>query len=158
MPRLCLELWRPRRRQNRAAAGTLGQPSTVLRRPFFFAQVASQVFPSMNPYWWPAIVFGAPGLIGSLVVSGFGVHLGKPIFLRIGAILALPSAYYIGGIPGWWPAFILLPALHLIVSDRCSSLAAVAGGVPASPERCGSRRIHGGYFDKSEPGSLAATL
>ena len=69
----------------------------------------------MIPNWWPAIVFGAPGLIASLVVSGVGIHLGKPILLRIGALLALPSAYYIGGIPGWWPAFIL-PAFHLIAA------------------------------------------
>ncbi len=69
----------------------------------------------MIPYWWPAIVFGAPGLIASLVVSGVGIHLGKPMLLRIGAILALPSAYYIGGIPGWWPAFFL-PAFHLIAA------------------------------------------
>ena len=67
----------------------------------------------MIPHWWPAIVFGAPGLIISLVVSGVGIRAGKPLLLCAGAVLSLPSAYYIGGIPGWWPALFLLPALHL---------------------------------------------
>lgn len=70
----------------------------------------------MIPNWWPAIVFGAPGLIVSLVVSGVGIRLGKPILLCAGAVLSLPSAYYIGGIPGWWPALLVLPALHLIAA------------------------------------------
>ena len=70
----------------------------------------------MIPNWWPAIVFGAPGLIVSLVVSSVGIRAGKPILLCVGAVLSLPSAYYIGGIPGWFPALLVLPALHLIAA------------------------------------------
>lgn len=70
----------------------------------------------MIPDWWPMIVFGAPGLIASLVASAAGIFVGRPALLRLGALLALPSAYYIGGIPGWWPALFLLPAMHLIAA------------------------------------------
>lgn len=70
----------------------------------------------MIPSWWPMIVFGAPGIVASLVASSVGIFVRRPVFLGLGALLALPSAYYIGGIPGWWPALFLLPGMHLIAA------------------------------------------
>ena len=66
--------------------------------------------------WWPVIVFGLPGLMASLVASSLGIYFGRPLLLCLGAVLAIPSAYYLGGQPGWWPALVLLPAMHLLAA------------------------------------------
>jgi hypothetical protein len=83
----------------------------------------------MIPEWWPIVVFGLPGLLASLIVSGLGIVLDRPIFLCFGALLAIPSAHYLGGHPGWWPALFVLPALHVVaaVAVRSRSRLVAAG-------------------------------
>ena len=96
----------------------------------FVAGIASY---TMIPNWWPVIIFGAPGFIASLVASAAGIFVKRPIFLRLGAMLAIPSAYYIGGIPGWWPALFLLPVMHLVAAAavrRSRRLLAVCALLP----------------------------
>jgi hypothetical protein len=83
----------------------------------------------MIPEWWPIVVFGLPGLLASLIVSGLGIVFDRPVFLCFGAFLAIPSAYYLGGHPGWWPALFVLPALHLVsaIAVRLRSRFVAAG-------------------------------
>lgn len=82
----------------------------------------------MFPAWWPAVVFGLPLLVLSLLVSGAGIASGRVWLPCVGALLAAPSALYLGSHPGPWAAALALPALHLLaalaVRHRRSLLAA----------------------------------
>lgn len=65
------------------------------------------------PAWWPALVFGIPVLSLSLVVSAVGIARRDARLPCLGAVLAVPSALYLGGHPGMWWAVLALPGLHL---------------------------------------------
>ena len=68
----------------------------------------------MSLSWWPVLVFGAPGAILALVVSGIGVAVSRPSLLVVGALVACPSALYLGAHPGAWPTMIILPLAPLL--------------------------------------------
>ena len=65
--------------------------------------------------WWPLVVFGFPAALLSVGFSTLGVGYKRPVFLFLGAALALPSALYLGGHSGMWPA-LLVPALPLLAA------------------------------------------
>ena len=68
----------------------------------------------MSLSWWPFLVFGAPGAVLALVVSGIGVTVSRPSLLVLGHLLAWPSALYLGAHPGAWPAMVILPLTPLL--------------------------------------------
>jgi len=94
------------------------------------------------PEWWPAVVFGWPAVIVSLLLAGYGVRAGRPILPLISAVLMAPLGYYLAGAQSWlgfagpgillslvacayvirrgltWLAWCLAPSLH-----RCDGLA-----------------------------------
>ncbi len=67
------------------------------------------------------IVFGFPGALASVALCGLGIARLKPLFLLLGAVLATPSAFYLG-LAGWWPMLLIpgfpLGAAAAIISQR----------------------------------------
>lgn len=59
------------------------------------------------------LLIGWPGIISSLAISIAGVIRSKPVWLIIGAVLAIPFSWYLSG----WPLFrhigLLLPLFQL---------------------------------------------
>ena len=53
------------------------------------------------PEWWPAVVFGWPAVVVSLVLATAGIGLKKPFLLVISAVLAAPFALYLSGAQNW---------------------------------------------------------
>jgi len=53
------------------------------------------------PEWWPAVVFGWPAVVLSLVLAAAGIVLKKPVLLVVSAVLAAPFSYYLSGAQNW---------------------------------------------------------
>ncbi len=53
------------------------------------------------PEWWPAVVFGWPAVVVSLVLAAAGIVLKKPFLLVVSAVLAAPLSYYLSGVENW---------------------------------------------------------
>jgi hypothetical protein len=53
------------------------------------------------PEWWPAVVFGWPAVVVSLVAATAGIVLKKPFLLVVSAILAAPFSLYLSGAKNW---------------------------------------------------------
>ena len=53
------------------------------------------------PEWWPAVVFGWPAVVVSLVLAAAGIVLKKPVLLVVSAVLAAPFAYSLSGAKSW---------------------------------------------------------
>ena len=53
---------------------------------------------------WPAIVFGWPAILLSIVLSAMGIVRNRPAWLVVAAILVLPISLYLVGSPliGWF--------------------------------------------------------
>ena len=53
------------------------------------------------PEWWPAVVFGWPAVVVSLVLATTGIVLKKPVLLVVSAVLAAPFSLYLSGARNW---------------------------------------------------------
>ncbi len=53
------------------------------------------------PEWWPAVVFGWPAVVVSLVLATAGIVLRKPFLLVVSAVLAAPFSFYLSGAQNW---------------------------------------------------------
>ena len=53
------------------------------------------------PEWWPAVVFGWPAIVVSLLLAAAGIVLKKPLFLVVSALLAAPFSLYLSGAQNW---------------------------------------------------------
>ncbi len=53
------------------------------------------------PEWWPAVVFGWPAVVVSLLLAAAGIVLKKPFLLVVSAVLAAPLSYYLSGANNW---------------------------------------------------------
>ncbi len=53
------------------------------------------------PSWWPAVVFGWPAVVLSLVVAVTGTAVRKPVMVAVAAALTLPFGYYLSGAANW---------------------------------------------------------
>jgi hypothetical protein len=59
------------------------------------------------------LLIGWPGIISSLAISIAGVIRSKPVWLIIGAILAVPFSWYLSGSPLFRNIGLLLPLFQL---------------------------------------------
>ena len=53
------------------------------------------------PEWWPAVVFGWPAVVVSLLLAAAGIVLKKPFLLVVSAVLAAPFSFYLSGAQNW---------------------------------------------------------
>ncbi len=53
------------------------------------------------PEWWPAVVFGWPAVVVSVVLAAAGIVFRKPALLVVSAVLAAPFSYYLSGAESW---------------------------------------------------------
>ncbi len=53
------------------------------------------------PEWWPAVAFGWPAVVVSLVLATAGIVLKKPFLLVVPAVLTAPLSYYLSGAQSW---------------------------------------------------------
>ena len=53
------------------------------------------------PEWWPAVIFGWPAIVVSLVLAAAGIVLKKPVLLVVSAVSATPLSYYLSGAENW---------------------------------------------------------
>ncbi len=53
------------------------------------------------PEWWPAVVFGWPAIVVSLLLAAAGIVLKKPLLLVVSAVLAAPFSLYLSGAQNW---------------------------------------------------------
>ena len=53
------------------------------------------------PEWWPAVVFGWPAAVLSLLLAAAGIVLKKPFLLVVSAVLVAPFGYYLSGAESW---------------------------------------------------------
>ena len=58
------------------------------------------------PEWWPAVVFGWPTVVVSLVLAAAGIVFRLPALLFGSAVFAAPFSYYLSGAERW----VALPA------------------------------------------------
>ena len=53
------------------------------------------------PEWWPAVVFGWPAVVVSLLLATAGIVSKKPFLLVVSAVLAAPFSFYLSGAQNW---------------------------------------------------------
>ena len=53
------------------------------------------------PRWWPAVVFGWPAVMVSLLLAGYGVRARRPLLPLVSALLMAPLGYYLAGAENW---------------------------------------------------------
>ncbi len=53
------------------------------------------------PEWWPAVAFGWPAVVVSLVLAIAGIVAKKPFLLVVSAVLTVPLSYYLSGAQSW---------------------------------------------------------
>ena len=53
------------------------------------------------PEWWPAVVFGWPAIVVSLLLAAAGIVLKKPFLLVVSAVLVAPFSFYLSGAQNW---------------------------------------------------------
>ncbi len=53
------------------------------------------------PEWWPAVAFGWPAVVVSLVLALAGIVAKKPFLLVVSAVLTAPLSYYLSGAQSW---------------------------------------------------------
>jgi hypothetical protein len=58
-------------------------------------------------------LFGFPGVLASLLLSTIGVVRKSLLLCLLGALLAIPFCFYLGGNPGVGPVAWLLPVFQL---------------------------------------------
>ena len=63
------------------------------------------------PEWWPAVVFGWPAAVVSLVLAAAGIVFRIPVLLLVSGVLAAPFSYYLSGAESW--AGLAGPAIPL---------------------------------------------
>lgn len=49
------------------------------------------------PEWWPAVVFGWPAVVVSVLLAAAGIVLRIPVLLLVSAVLAARFSYYLSG-------------------------------------------------------------
>ena len=59
------------------------------------------------------IIFGWPGAVTSLALSVAGLITKRYWLLLVGAVLLIPSTYYLGGGPGIYRLIMLVPLFQL---------------------------------------------
>ena len=52
------------------------------------------------PEWWPAVVFGWPAVVVSLVLAAAGIVFRIPVLLLVSGVLAAPFSYYLSSLEG----------------------------------------------------------
>jgi len=63
------------------------------------------------PQWWPAIVFGWPAVIVTLLLSVTGIARKKPVLLVIATIVVTPFSFYLMGSPRFGLVGLAIPLL-----------------------------------------------
>lgn len=66
------------------------------------------MFESLAP-----LLFGWPVILLAILVPVTGILLNRPIWVVLGAFLAMPFSFYLGGTPRFRIAALFLPLLHL---------------------------------------------
>lgn len=62
--------------------------------------------------WWPALVFGWPGIVVAIGLTAAGIIRRKWLWPLISAIIAAPFSFYLAGSPALgWLALLLAPML-----------------------------------------------
>lgn len=61
------------------------------------------------PQWWPAIVFGWPAVIVTLLLSVAGIARKKPVLLVIATIVVAPFSFYLMGSPRFGLVGLMIP-------------------------------------------------
>jgi general stress protein CsbA len=61
--------------------------------------------------WWPAVVFGWPAILLSILLAITGISSRRPAALFVSAVIAAPFSFYLAGTPrvGWLA--LMLPVL-----------------------------------------------
>ena len=68
------------------------------------------------PDWWPAVVFGWPAIVLSLILAVTGTALGRPVLILVSIAPALPFSFYLAGAQNWMAFVGLFTPLALIGS------------------------------------------
>ena len=86
------------------------------------------------PEWWPAVVFGWPAVVVSLLLAAAGIVSRRPVLLIVSALVAAPFGYYLSGAESWVaPAGLALPFVLVagaFAVKRCLLLLAWAFWIP----------------------------
>ena len=53
------------------------------------------------PEWWPAVAFGWPAVVVSMVLAIAGIVAKKPFLLVVSAVLTAPLSYYLSRAQSW---------------------------------------------------------
>ena len=54
------------------------------------------------PEWWPAVVFGWPAVIVSVILAASGIVSRRPVLLLVSAVLAAPFSFYLSLGNNWF--------------------------------------------------------
>ena len=75
------------------------------------------------PEWWPAVVFGWPAVVVSMVLAAAGIVFRKTALLVVSAVLVAPLSYYLSGAESW----IALAGPVILLSPLASAYAVKRG-------------------------------